>query len=89
MFLRIYYYTNCPNLNYTRQKIGQRTPEIVRAHKHTGDLLEKCHIMQTGLNTLFFKTHHRFVGMQDTLDSRLNFTNCIRLQQITRMIIGF
>ena len=34
MVLRIYYYTNCPNLNCTRQKNCQCTPEIVGAHRH-------------------------------------------------------
>ena len=29
------YYTNCPNLNCIRQKIGQCTPLIVGAHQHT------------------------------------------------------
>ena len=36
MVLRIYYYTNSPNLDCNRQKTGQCTPEIVGAHRYTG-----------------------------------------------------
>ena len=36
--LGVSYYTNCPNLNCTRQQIGQCTPKIVGAHRQTRSL---------------------------------------------------